>query len=547
MRRDKIVARVFLLFFVAEVALAAPAVRRERHQDLADAASEKRAGSDDEASHGSGFESMPELASDSDEPDSDSSRYLSASDSSLSSGSSRYSSVPTDFGSDHSFLDLDDSPPGSPSGTLRHDSELDEHVGNEDWEDNMDEEDWDWEDDEEHQDGEHEDWEDEDWDDDDSSWDDLNEEGGNEEASEYGEDEDWGYEGEEDEVPALGQNAPSEASYHDSAPQSPSGSSHQNSAPESPSSSHYYSAPSSLAGSVHQDSVLPHDPAPELPPGPHQGSEIASSAGSSHQGSSSDGDLNMEGVEWDSDTDEEVHENEQHDDEHWQHDWEQDDLLDEEHEGEEHEDPENEEHEDPENEEPLSEALSHDSTPLLPSGSSHQNSAPSQLNLAPAAPAGSLPQGSEHALPLHQDSVDSSLSQGLEPASPLHQDPAPNLPSGSPHLDSVASSLPQGPEPASPLHQDSVLNDPPSGSSHQNSVLPESTLPDNFLNDAVKHKIKVSAGLGAVAGISVGLTLGVQKLINSTRSSRAYVSFLFTPVLQTSNRVTNILTYDIPQ
>jgi hypothetical protein len=50
MRPDKIVARILLVFSVANVALAAPAVVRQRHLDVAKAASEKRApGSDNGA------------------------------------------------------------------------------------------------------------------------------------------------------------------------------------------------------------------------------------------------------------------------------------------------------------------------------------------------------------------------------------------------------------------------------------------------------------------------------------------------------------------
>jgi hypothetical protein len=76
MYQDKIVARILLIFSLANVALAAPAVR-ERHPDVADTASEKRAGSGNKAKEGSASEPiMPELAS-----DSDSFRYLSVQDS----------------------------------------------------------------------------------------------------------------------------------------------------------------------------------------------------------------------------------------------------------------------------------------------------------------------------------------------------------------------------------------------------------------------------------------------------------------------------------
>jgi hypothetical protein len=48
MRQDKTIARILLISFVANVALAAPAVVRQRHLDVAKAASEKRASSNDE-------------------------------------------------------------------------------------------------------------------------------------------------------------------------------------------------------------------------------------------------------------------------------------------------------------------------------------------------------------------------------------------------------------------------------------------------------------------------------------------------------------------
>jgi hypothetical protein len=67
MRRDKAIARILLIFSVANIALAAPAVVRQGRMDVAKAASGKRGGSDDKATDGSGSEPMPELVSDSDE------------------------------------------------------------------------------------------------------------------------------------------------------------------------------------------------------------------------------------------------------------------------------------------------------------------------------------------------------------------------------------------------------------------------------------------------------------------------------------------------
>ena len=63
-----------------------------------------------------------------------------------------------------------------------------------------------------------------------------------------------------------------------------------------------------------------------------------------------------------------------------------------------------------------------------------------------------------------------------------------------------------------------------------------------FFNDALKQKIKVFGGLGAVLGVSAGLVYGLHKLIKGP--SQPYVSARF-PLA--SNRVKNILTYDLPQ
>ena len=127
-----------------------------------------------------------------------------------------------------------------------------------------------------------------------------------------------------------------------------------------------------------------------------------------------------------------------------------------------------------------------------------------------ASSAGSLPHGWEPAWTVHQDSASSAgqLSQGWEPAAPAHQDSAHELP----------SSLP---------HQDSAPDDSPPGSSHQNLVPPKSTLSDKFFNDAMKQKIKVSAGVGVIAGISAGLIYGIHKLVKGTSFSGTYVSALF--------------------
>jgi hypothetical protein len=65
----------------------------------------------------------------------------------------------------------------------------------------------------------------------------------------------------------------------------------------------------------------------------------------------------------------------------------------------------------------------------------------------------------------------------------------------------------------------------PDASMASTAAAPEA---DKFFNDALKQKVKVYAGAGVVAGVSVGLTIGVHKLIKD-HSHRAYVSaFLHT-------------------
>jgi hypothetical protein len=113
---------------------------------------------------------------------------------------------------------------------------------------------------------------------------------------------------------------------------------------------------------------------------------------------------------------------------------------------------------------------------------------------------------------------------------------ADSQPSGSLHQDAMSDSQPSG-----SLHQDAMPNSQPSTPLHQDPV-PGSPLHDTFLNDALKKKLKIYAGLGTLVGVSVGLTIGVQKLIKDIRSHRVYVSPLFPPF-----SVTNVLTCDLSQ
>ena len=106
-------------------------------------------------------------------------------------------------------------------------------------------------------------------------------------------------------------------------------------------------------------------------------------------------------------------------------------------------------------------------------------------------------------------------------------------------------------------HHDSRVNEGASSSSDINSEVPltsEARPPspevDKVFTDALKKKIQAIAEFGVVAGGSVVFTLAVQKVIqkikNETNKNETYVSAFF-PLLPTSNRVTNILTYDLAQ
>jgi hypothetical protein len=66
-------------------------------------------------------------------------------------------------------------------------------------------------------------------------------------------------------------------------------------------------------------------------------------------------------------------------------------------------------------------------------------------------------------------------------------------------------------------------------------ALPSAPETHTFFNDALRQKLKSYAGVGAIA---VGLVLGLKRLINHGP---------YVPLLPTSKRVTNLLTYDLPQ
>ena len=184
--------------------------------------------------------------------------------------------------------------------------------------------------------------------------------------------------------------------------------------------------------------------------------------------------------------------------------------------------------------------------PGSPSGSSHQVSAldlPSDSyyqDLSPPSPAASYHEGSHIHNWLYFVRRPRPYLPGYDDGhSASSHDSAPVLPSGSvSHSGSVGSMPDLQPDSGTPQSHDDL---PPQADLQPESGTPQShdNLPpkaDKFFNDALKHKIKVYAGLGTIVGFSVGFGYGLQKLINGT-DPHAYVSALFPP---TFNQVTNI-------
>ena len=64
----------------------------------------------------------------------------------------------------------------------------------------------------------------------------------------------------------------------------------------------------------------------------------------------------------------------------------------------------------------------------------------------------------------------------------------------------------------------------------ESEALPSAPETHTFFNDALKQKLKVYAGVGAVAGVFMGSALGVDKLIKD-HSHGSYVSAFFHPSL----------------
>ena len=83
-----------------------------------------------------------------------------------------------------------------------------------------------------------------------------------------------------------------------------------------------------------------------------------------------------------------------------------------------------------------------------------------------------------------------------------------------------------------------------SPSRHSLSSIPDSE-DGKFLSNELTRKLGVISRVGAVFVASAGIVYGVNK-VTEKLSSKAYVSPLF-PLLATYNRVTSILTYDLPQ
>jgi hypothetical protein len=126
--------------------------------------------------------------------------------------------------------------------------------------------------------------------------------------------------------------------------------------------------------------------------------------------------------------------------------------------------------------------------------------------------------------PLHSETpppLDSETPPPLDPETPpsLHSETPPPLHSETlPLLDSETPPSLHSETPP-PLHSET----PPT---LESEALPSAPETHKFFNDALKQKLKVYAGVGAVAGVSAGLALGVDKLIKG-HSHGSYVSLFY--------------------
>jgi hypothetical protein len=117
----------------------------------------------------------------------------------------------------------------------------------------------------------------------------------------------------------------------------------------------------------------------------------------------------------------------------------------------------------------------------------------------------------------------------LETPLPLHSETPMPVDSEEPPLDPEMPPLLHSETP-SPLDSEALPLDPETPPPLESEALPSAPETHTFFNDALKQKLKVYAGVGAVAGFFVGSALGVDKLIKH-HSHGSYVSAFFHPSL----------------
>ena len=137
----------------------------------------------------------------------------------------------------------------------------------------------------------------------------------------------------------------------------------------------------------------------------------------------------------------------------------------------------------------------------------------------------------------------SSSSDFDSEAPPLHSETLPSLEAEAPqpleaeapqHLEAEA---PQHLEAEAPQHLEAEAPQPLEVEAPQpleSAALPSALETHTFFNDALRQGLKAFSRVGAVAGVSLGLALGVDKLTKNP-SYGSYVSAFFLPLLPTFN------------